>query len=74
MHMDRPTRRTSLNLDTALVGEARAVLGTDGTTDTVHRALEAVVLRERRRRAASLRFDDLSPDELNELRRWRGEA
>lgn len=66
-------QRTSLNLDKALVEQARAVLGTAGTTDTVHRALEEVVLRERRRRAAALRFDDLTAGELERLRRWREE-
>lgn len=64
-------RRTSMNLDTELVAEARDVLGTSGTTDTVHRALSEVVLRQRRKRAASLRFDDLTPEALEELRRPR---
>ena len=40
------TRRTSLNLDFELVARARAVLGTNGTTDTIHRALEETVRRE----------------------------
>jgi Arc/MetJ family transcription regulator len=60
-----------MNLDTELVAEARDVLGTSGTTDTVHRALSEVVLRQRRKRAASLRFDDLTPEALEELRRPR---
>jgi hypothetical protein len=60
-----------MNLDTALVAQARDVLGTRGTTETVHRALSEVVLRDRRRRAASLRFDDLTPEELQRLRRPR---
>jgi Arc/MetJ family transcription regulator len=64
-------RRTSMNLDTALVAQARGVLGTTGTTDTVHGALSEVVLRDRRRRAASLRFDDLTPEALQRLRRPR---
>ena len=33
------TKRTSLNLDMSLVDEAREVLGTRGTTETVNRAL-----------------------------------
>jgi Arc/MetJ family transcription regulator len=73
IHTKESVRRTSLNLDTALVQQARAVLGTAGTTDTVHRALEQVVLRERRRRAAALRFDDLTAGELEQLRRWQDE-
>lgn len=40
------TRRTSLNLDFELVERARAVLGTNGTTDTIHRALEETVRRD----------------------------
>jgi Arc/MetJ family transcription regulator len=64
-------RRTSMNLDTDLVAQARDLLGTNGTTDTIHRALSEVVLRERRKRAAALRFDDLTPEALDELRRTR---
>lgn len=59
-----------MNLDTELVAEAREVLGTDGTTDTVHKALEEVVLRARRRKAAALRFDDVDHEELR-ARAWR---
>ena len=44
MHM---VKRTSLNLDLDLVAQAREVLGSNGTTDTVHRALEEVVRREK---------------------------
>lgn len=73
MHTDRTIRRTSLNLDMELVAEARDVLETAGTTDTIHKALEEVVLRDRRRRAAKLRFDDLMPEDLDRLRHWRGE-
>jgi Arc/MetJ family transcription regulator len=65
-------RRTSLNLDFDLVAKARVVLGTAGTTETVHRALEQAVLREGRRRAASLRFDDAAVDAIEQARRWRG--
>jgi Arc/MetJ family transcription regulator len=64
-------KRTSLNLELDLVAEARKVLGTKGTTDTIHRALEDVVRRERLRALADDRFDDLTPDALARLRRWR---
>jgi Arc/MetJ family transcription regulator len=64
-------KRTSLNLQTDLVAEARAVLGTRTTTDTVHRALAEVVRREKLRQLAEERFDDLTPDALEELRRTR---
>ncbi|HEV8686556.1 MAG TPA: type II toxin-antitoxin system VapB family antitoxin [Gaiellaceae bacterium] len=67
-HIEGRIRRTSLNLDTALVAEARKVLGTAGTTDTVHGALADVVNRERRRSAAGLRFDDLDASALERLR------
>jgi Arc/MetJ family transcription regulator len=72
MQILRPmVKRTSLNLELDLVAEARKVLGTRGTTDTIHRALEDVVRRERLRALADDRFDDLTPDALARLRRWR---
>ena len=49
-------KRTSLNLDLDLVGQAREVLGSRGTTDTVHRALEEVVRREKLRRLTERDF------------------
>lgn len=64
-------KRTSLNLDLDLVADARGVLGTSGTTDTVHEALREVVRRERLRRLAEWTFDDLTPEVLEELRRPR---
>jgi Arc/MetJ family transcription regulator len=64
-------KRTSLNLEFDLVAEAREVLGTSGTTDTVHRALADVVRRERLRKLGERRFDDLTPRALDELRQTR---
>ena len=64
-------KRTSLNLELDLVAEARAVLETHGTTDTIHRALEEVVRRERLRRLALEPFEDLTPEALERLRTWR---
>ena len=64
-------KRTSLNLDFDLVAEAREVLGTQGTTKTIHRALEDVVRRERLRALAQERFDDLTPEALEQIRRTR---
>ncbi|MBA2462676.1 MAG: type II toxin-antitoxin system VapB family antitoxin [Actinobacteria bacterium] len=64
-------KRTSLNLDLDLVAEAREVLGSNGTTDTVHRALEEVVRREKLRRLAERTFDDLTPEALERLRATR---
>lgn len=71
MYTDPVRKRTSLNLDVELVAQARAVLGTNGTTETVHRALEDVVRSELLRRLAEETFDDLTPEALEELRRWR---
>ena len=61
-------RRTSLNLEFDLVAEAREVLDTNGTTETVHRALEEVVRRDRIRRLADERFEDLTLEALDRLR------
>lgn len=64
-------KRTSLNLELELVAEARDVLGTKGTTDTIHRALEDVVRRQRLKELAERTFEDLTPEALAELRRTR---
>lgn len=64
-------KRTSLNLDLDLVGQARELLGSKGTTDTIHRALEEVVRQEKLRRLAAERFEDLTPDALEQLRKPR---
>jgi Arc/MetJ family transcription regulator len=64
-------KRTSLNLELELVAEAREALGTRGTTDTIHRALEEVVRREKLRDLAARTFEDLTPEALAELRRTR---
>lgn len=64
-------KRTSLNLELDLVAEAREILGTHGTTDTVTRALEEIVRREKLRELAERTFEDLTPEALEELRRTR---
>lgn len=64
-------KRTSINLELDLVAAARDVLGSNGTTDTVHRALEDVVRREKLRRLADERFEDLTPAALEQLRATR---
>jgi hypothetical protein len=56
-----------MNLDLGLVDEAKKVLETTGTTETIHRALTEVVRQERLRRLAHRRFD-LSETELDKLR------
>jgi len=61
-------RRTSLNLDFDLVAAARGILGTKGTADTIHKALAEAVRRGRLRRLGERRFEDLTPEALDELR------
>jgi Arc/MetJ family transcription regulator len=51
------TKRTSLNLDMSLVDEARQVLGTRGTTETVNRALAEVVRHDKLLRLTEMVFD-----------------
>ena len=43
----RVIKRTSLNLDQTLLADARAALGTDGATATVHAALSEIVRQQR---------------------------
>ena len=62
------TKRTSLNLDLELVGRAREVLGSNGTTETIHRALEEVVRQEKLRRLATRDFSEY--DEAERRRAW----
>ena len=50
-------KRTSLNLDMSLVEEAREVLGTRGTTETVNAALAGVVRQDKLRRLTEMVFD-----------------
>ena len=60
-------KRTSLNLDLELVAKAREALGSNGTTDTIHRALEEVVRREKLRRLAERDFSMLTEDERQRI-------
>jgi Arc/MetJ family transcription regulator len=68
----RMTRRTSINLDFELVDEAKAVLETKETTETIHKALKEVVRNERLRRLSRRRFD-FSNEDLTALRTPRSE-
>ena len=79
MYRVEMVKRTSMNVDLDLVAEARAVLGTRGTTETVHRALKEVVRQAKLQALADETFDDLTPEALAELRRsrperWQAEA
>lgn len=62
-------KRTTLNLNTDLLDEAREALGTSGTTETIHRALEAVVNYRKRVWLANYDFPGLTPESLDEMRR-----
>ena len=61
-------KRTNMNVDTSLVRQAAGVLGTHGTTDTVHAAMEDVVRRARRKRLAASDLPDLTPKAIAEMR------
>ena len=64
-------RRTSINLDIELVRNARRVLGTEGTTDTIHRALHEVVRHQRLEQLAARSFPDLTKRALERVRHTR---
>jgi Arc/MetJ family transcription regulator len=76
MHPNRKgihmTKRTSLNLDFELLDEAKEVLETKETTETIHKALKEVVRNERLRRLSRRRFD-FSNEDLDALRTSRSE-
>ena len=57
-------RRTSLNLDFELVERAKRALGTSGTTETVHRALEAAWRRHALESLAEWRLEGIDHEEL----------
>jgi Arc/MetJ family transcription regulator len=61
-------KRTSLIVDTALMEEAAAMLGTKGPTATVRAALERAVRQERLDRLAQL---ELPEDFMDQLKRMR---
>ena len=66
-------RRTSLNLNLALVADAREALGTNGTTDTIHRALEEVVRRASMKRLTAWAdevFSQPAPDGHEDWNDW----
>jgi hypothetical protein len=70
MHIVADVIRTSMNLDRDKVRAAADVLGTTGTTETVHAALDEVVAIRSRRRI----FKYFPPTTLEELHRWRAET
>lgn len=72
MHTMAMTKRTSINLDIELVEQAKLVLDTRETTETIHRALNEVVRQSRLHRLVGRRFD-FSDLDLAELRRPRAD-
>lgn len=64
-------RHTTLNLDVELVTEAQQIYGTARATETIHRALQDVVDRDKRRRLLEMGQGDLTPQKLEEMRRNR---
>jgi Arc/MetJ family transcription regulator len=64
-------RRTTINLDSELVTQAREVLKTKNTTDTVHDALRDVVRRERLQRLTEWELEGLTLEGIKEMRRSR---
>jgi Arc/MetJ family transcription regulator len=67
-------KRTTINLDTELVAQAREVLETRNTTDTVHDALRDVVRRKRLESLAEWDLGGKTLEDLCELRRSRVET
>jgi Arc/MetJ family transcription regulator len=63
-------KHTTIDLDADLVGEARQVLGTTTTTDTIHAAL-AEVVRARRRMAILELHPALTLADLDAMRAHR---
>lgn len=64
-------KRTSLNLDLDLVRDASEVLGTERTTDTVHKALREAVRRARLEQLLDEGFPGLTPELMDEIDRGR---
>ncbi|HSZ13274.1 MAG TPA: type II toxin-antitoxin system VapB family antitoxin [Solirubrobacteraceae bacterium] len=67
-------KRTTINLDSELVADAREVLHTRNTTDTVHDALRDVVRRERLKRLGEWDLGGMTLEDLKEMRRSRTET
>jgi hypothetical protein len=66
-------KHTSLYLEEELLREAEGILGTSGPTGTVKAALEDVIRRARLKNLTTWEIE-LTPDDLEELRRPRFEV
>lgn len=71
MRTVRMIKRTSINLDLDLVSQARDVLETRTTTETIHRALEDIIRRDELRKLAEWDLGGMTLDDLERLRRPR---
>ncbi len=67
-------KRTTLNLDMELVEQAREVLKTENTSDTVRGALREIVRRERLKRLGEWDLGGLTLESIKEMRRSRTET
>lgn len=70
LRQPRTTRRVTLNVDEALLENAKELLGTDSMTEAINGALEEYVSLQMRLRFLE-RDLDLTPEMLDELRRPR---
>ena len=71
MYTGSVVKRTSINLDISLVQQAKKVLGTVETTETIHKALASIVRNELLHRLAVREFSDLTPEALTRMRQPR---
>jgi Arc/MetJ family transcription regulator len=66
--------RTTLNLDTALIDQARLALGTSTTTETIHAALAQAVDRAELEKLVRQDFSRLDEATIADLRTPRSAA
>jgi Arc/MetJ family transcription regulator len=66
--------RTTLNLDTDLIAQARRALGTSGTTETIHAALQQAVDRAELEELVRQDFSLLDEATIADLRAPRSAA
>ena len=71
MHTMARVKRTTINLDLDLLGEAADALGTSRMTETVHAAMREAVRRQKLESLAARRFPDLTLESIEENRRPR---
>jgi len=61
-------KRTSLNLDLELVAQARDILNTRTTTETIHRALEEAIREQALRDLAQWDLGGVTLEDLERMR------